>query len=130
MAAAKEEAVGGAVASAVVTTLSLTNTTQIVAGSMEWTDLTSVGISLVKNLTWLGAMGACMYLTSARVISMPATSTRFNKTGKMMGRSWILCHILDELLTTTTWGGNENPNGSREHRASQGKGGQTGISFV
>ena len=87
MAAAEEEAAGGDVEAAEVTTLDLTGTTQPMAGFMEWNVPTSGGVSLAKNLTRLGATGACMYSTSTRVTRIPSISRRFIKAGKMMGRS-------------------------------------------
>ena len=86
MGAAKEEAAGRDVADAAVTTLDLTGTTQIMDGFIEWTAQTSGGVSMEKFLTSLGAMGACMYSTSARVTKTPATSIRFSKAGNVMGR--------------------------------------------
>ena len=70
-----------------VTTLDLTSITQLMDVSMEWNYPTSGSISQVNNLTRAGAMGACIYSTSSRVIRTPATSRRFRKAGKMMGRS-------------------------------------------
>ena len=87
MGAAKEEAAGRDVADAAVNTLDLTGTTQIMDGFIEWTAQTSGGVSMEKFLTSLGAMGACMYSTSAIVIRTPATPRGFSKAGKMMGRS-------------------------------------------
>ena len=66
------------------TTLDITGTTQLMAGFMECTSLTSGGISSENNLTSLGAMDACMYSTNARVTKSPATSRRFGKIGKMV----------------------------------------------
>ena len=40
-----------------------------------------------KKITRLGAMGVCIYSTSARVTRIPATSRSFIKAGKIMGRS-------------------------------------------
>ena len=87
MAATEEEAAGGDVVAAEVTTLDLTGTTQPMDGFMEWTATTSGEVSPVKSLTRLGAMGAYIYSTSARVTRTPATYIRFSKTGKIMVRS-------------------------------------------
>ena len=85
--AAKEEATGGDVASAEVTTLDLTRTAQIISGSVEWTTPTSGGVYLANNLTRPGAMGACMFPTSVRVIMTHAKFRRFNKAQNIIGRS-------------------------------------------
>ena len=61
MEAAEEEATGGDVASATVTTIYLTGKTQPMYGFMEWTAPISGDVSMENNLTRLGAMGACMY---------------------------------------------------------------------
>ena len=71
---------------AAVNTLDLTRMTQIMAGYMEWTDPTSGGVSLAKNLIRRGAMGACIFPTRERVIRTPYTYRRSSKAGKMMGR--------------------------------------------
>ena len=78
---------GRYMAATAVTTLDLTGTTYPMAGFMESNAPTSGGVSTENNLTRLGAMGACMYSTSARVTSTPATSRRFIKVGKMMRSS-------------------------------------------
>ena len=75
------------VEAAASTTLALISTTQVMAGSMDWTAPTSGGISPENTLTSPGAMGACMFSTSARVISTPKTSRRFSKVVMMIGRS-------------------------------------------
>ena len=87
VAAAEEEAAGRDVSAVAVAPMALTSTTQIMAGSMEWTAPTSGDVSLENNLTRLGAMGACMYLRSTIVIMTSATSRRFSKAGRMVGRS-------------------------------------------
>ena len=79
MVAAEEEAVGGEVVAVAVTTLSLIGTTHLMASSMEWTAPNLGGVSLENNLTRPGAMGACMFSTSARVIRKPATSRRLKR---------------------------------------------------
>ena len=84
MAVVEKKAAGGDVEATEVTTMDLTGTTQSLAGFMECNVPTSEGVSLEKNLTILGAMGACMYSTSARVTRTPATSRRFIKAGNMM----------------------------------------------
>ena len=85
--AAEEDTAGGDVASVAVTTLDLTGTTQTIDGFIEWTDTTSGGVSMAKNLTRMGAMGACMYSTRAIVKRTPAKSRRLSKAGKLTGRS-------------------------------------------
>ena len=70
-----------------VTTISLTDMNQLMASFIEWIAPTSVGVCTAKNLTRLGAMGTCMYSSSARVIRTPATSKRFSKAKNIMGRS-------------------------------------------
>ena len=112
MAASEEEAAGGdvaAVAAVAVTTLALTNTTQLMAGSMEWTAPNSGGVYPEKNLTRPGAMGACMFSTSAIVIMTPATYKRLSNAGMMMEGSNLLCHIPEKLMVTTTRGVMETP---------------------
>ena len=76
---AEEEAAGGDVAAAAVTTLALTITTQLMAGYMEWYPQTSGRVYLANNLKSLGAMVACMFPTSTRVIRIPTTYRRFSK---------------------------------------------------
>ena len=83
---AEEEATGGDVASAAITTIYLTGETQPMYGFMEWTAPISGGVSMENNLTRLGAMVPCIYSTSARLIRTPYTYRRSSKAGKMMGR--------------------------------------------
>ena len=78
MAASEEEAAGGYMGYTAVTTMYLTSTTHPMAGFMECTAPTSVGVSPEKSLTRLRVMGAYMYSTSPKVTRMPATSRRFS----------------------------------------------------
>ena len=55
---AEEETAVGEVADAEVTTLDLKGTTQTMDSFMEWTALTSGGVSTAKSLKRLGVMGA------------------------------------------------------------------------
>ena len=93
VATAEEDTEGRDVTATAVTTLDLTGMTQPMAGFMEWNDTTSGGVSMAKNLTRMGAMGACMYSTIARVKRKPTTSRRSSKAGKIMGRSYLSCYI-------------------------------------
>ena len=63
-------------------------------GFLEWTALTSEGVSMAKNLKRLGVMDTYMYSTRAIVTRAPATYRRFSKAGKIMVRSYLLCHIM------------------------------------
>ena len=73
---AEEEDEGGDVADEAVTTMDLTGTTHIMAGINDFATPTSGGISPARNLTRPGAMGACMYSTSAIVTWTPSTPRR------------------------------------------------------
>ena len=86
IAVADEDAAVRDVAAVEATTMDLISTTQLMAGSMECTAQTSGGVYTENNLTWPGAMGTCMFLTSARVIRTPVISKRFSTAGIMMGR--------------------------------------------
>ena len=93
VAEAEEEAAGGEVTATTVTTMDITCMTHPIAGFMEWNDTDSGGVSPKKILTRMGVMGAYMYSTRARVTRTLTTSIRFRKAGKMMGWSYLLCHI-------------------------------------